>query len=281
LKPVSIFDISLVNTVSVVLISRILGIIANYNSYFAVVGEPSTALESNMRWYKALPWNLFNVFDGGYIFGGLLLGLIFSTALVFVKVSQNKSFLYIMDRLVISFSITIIYNLIILILLRDSSINSYLSKNMVAFEGMNIDTWGIQILLLSIFLVLTRITNSIKKLGLTTIVFELIFAGGIISTDIFSHNELNIGLNRIIAISFVVFAIIQYVQLHSKSSFSATAGLRERLEARTGQDISSNQIARDYSQSYRVMDQPNMNRLSQRDKFRSINKPMDRGANSV
>ena len=283
LKPASIFDLSLVNLVVILLISRILGVMANFNTYVMNGWGLSPDLESNFRWYKLLPWNLFNVFDGGYFYGGLLLGLIFSTALVFVKASKNKSFLYMMDRLVISFSITVAANLIILVALRDSAINLYLPKNTASIQGFSIDTWVIQILILTLFLILTRIASSGKKLGLTTIMFELIFASGMILTDLLVSNELSLGLNKIIAFSFVIFSIIQYLQLHSKGDLSIASVARVRTDGRTELDKSPNQIMRDYSQSYRVMDQPSTNRrkLSLRDKFGIINRHRDRGTNVV
>jgi hypothetical protein len=251
LKTNTIFDIALMNGFGSLLIARILGIINVFGGY-AQKGwslTPMVEVDNNYVWTNSLPWSLLNVFDGNYLYSGFLLGIIFSLSLAFLYSNQKKSVFFLMDKVVLSFAGVLVINLIVIYLLKTLGLITWINVSQMTILGLSFDMWGMQILVILIFLLIVRIFHLVEKHGFVSMSFYLIFAAGIFLGNYLQVQFLNsskIELDSIIALGFLGFGIIQYLQMRNREDKGVESPLRRTYV----QSSEEQPLTRNYTQSY-------------------------------
>lgn len=90
MKPIAIFDVIVVGLVFSILISRILSVLIH------------------LEYYALDVWQVFNIFDKGFIYIGVFFGLIVSTNIVYSNSKREKDYYQYLEKIIISYALAII-----------------------------------------------------------------------------------------------------------------------------------------------------------------------------
>ena len=256
LKADTIFDISIISILGALVISRLLGIIVNLGYYLDKGWNANPIVEETGNIYivNQMPWNLLNIFDGNYLYSGFALGMVFSISIIFLYSNQKKSVLFLFDRIAYTLSVLLVINLTMFAIARMLNWFQWGQQVYINILNFNIDIVYLQILILLILIVISKIFKFTNKDGLFTIIFYIVFASELIVNNLLRNYLLGnstLDLDSIIAILFYVFAGVAIIQMRNKDEINNDdVALNDSLISRRGNLMNTSFNNRSYLQTY-------------------------------
>jgi hypothetical protein len=201
-----------------------------------------------------MPWNLLNIFDGNYLYSGFALGVVFSISIIFLYSNQKKSVLFLFDRIAYSLSVLLALNLSLLCIARNLNWFQWGQLVTINIWGQNLDIVYVQIVVLIILIIVSRIFKVTNKNGLFTILFYITFATELLINNLLKNYLLGVNtidLDSIIAILFYVFAVVAIMQMRNKEEVDNNEVLlNENLTTRRGNLMNTSFNTKSYLPTY-------------------------------
>lgn len=202
----NVFDFIIITVVFALIISRLFGVIDNFDYYLSLEFSWSPFDFSEERWlfFETMPWILLNGFDSSYNILALMFAPLISIY-TFEHILRLKDKYFILDKTITVFSIFYLFYLVL---------ENFIFNNISGFEIRYIFIIGILIFLL----VQSRSRRFKKKSGRASAFFYLLISILVLVNNIFSSSILS--YSTLIAVGFFLISFILSISLGNDKNIS-------------------------------------------------------------